>query len=477
MERQLHRFASADFEAFGLWTPKHGRTTRPAGTVPLLLWPDGHWCLEVNLFLHSLFENGYAHQPRGGTLGTYAAYLARLVRFCYVTKKKSFIDLTDSEFAESVRRLYEAVCVKNGAVVQALNRTTVRAITSIWLEFLSFVGDYYDDASFVGKDGRIRAFKEKTFTGRSGQFAQGESWRHWSINASDPYHRRMPLSENTLRLLREAAARTGRGAFLRRRRLVMLELIDTTGLRRLEASLLRVKDVQEAIDQWRLSGAKEQCPPGASKPLEGAEVFFLSFRMVKQKDREKERLRTVPISAVTLRFFAEYLGHRKRLLQRLGRPMVRPDDPFLVSAKSGKALQPNTFTFEFMLLANAAGIVGPCSPQMGRGRFMTREYVRLINTHHMETADDFRRALLDDKSFKEKVRQVSGHARASSVDVYINVAIDEIASLAATISRVDAQRNVDALRNANQRYAAALAQGEDPAIAGAELSRAVAAYS
>lgn len=467
---QLHRLAPKDFRLVASWTPSHGRQTRPAGTLPLVYWPDGHWCIEVNLFLQNLLSKGYAHESRGGTLGTYATYLAPLVRYCFKQKKegkKSFYALSDGDFTKCVQAEYKKVRVREGVVSRANSRTTVRAIACVWLEFLRFIGDLYADELFVHADGVIRAERVLHLSGEAERTYWGTTWRHASIGPPDPYNRRMPLSEAQLVGLRRATTEISRKGFVRLRRLVMLALFDEVGLRRREASLLRVQDVASAIAAW-----KEFVPADGDA---GPYAFFISFRMVKQKDGSKERMRKVPISAVTLQFFDEYLERRRRIMRKLGFHLLKPDAPFFANMRTGEPLEANFFTHEFFLLARACGISGPCSPHMARARFITREFVRLVRAHEMESLDDFRRALLNSNAFKERVRQITGHANAASLEVYINLALEEVAQLAETVRRVDAQRYLDALAVANERYLASIAMGDDPVGAGAALSRAVAA--
>ena len=471
--KQLYSFASKDFKLFSYIPAGQGAVYRAAATMPEYYWPDGHWCLDVAFFLHEKLSQGCANEPRGGTLGTYSAYLSSLVRYCYRRRGKSLLALTDADFSHCVKALYDEKRLTPAGRVAANNRTTVRAIACLWLDCLSYLGKAYGDDYFVGEYGRIPATKTKA-KGKAAIYGSGEVWTHPSIGGPDPYNTRFPMKDSQLKKLRDATAQVSTTNFQRRRRLVMLELFDGVGLRRIEASLLRVQDVKKAIEAWESAPKlKWSLVPEADDMKRPA--FFLSFRMRKQKDRSKERLRHVPISAVTLQFFKEYLQMRDKAVKKSRWTTSEGGDSFFINLQTGKAYQPNFFTQEYSILAKAAGILEPCAPHMARARYFTREFVRLILAHKLENMDDFRRALLNSEALKEQVREISGHVSAKSLDVYINLAFAEVAGLSKTLTRVEAQRHLEAIGAANERYLAGINSGQDPAAAGAELSRALSA--
>ena len=472
--KQLYTLASRKYKLVAYAAAGHGSVSRSAATMPEYHWPDGRWCLDVAFYMHEKLSQGCSHEPRGGTLGTYSAYLSPLVRYCHRHRGKSFLALTDADFSQCVKDLYEERRLTSAGPVAVNNRTTVRAMACQWLDFLSFLGKTYCDDYFVGEFGRIRATQATArFVGTV--YASALVWTHPSIGQSDPYNTRFPMRDSQLKKLRDAASKISKNDFQRRRRLVMLELFDGVGLRRIEASLLRVDDVMSAIKASKKSGLMERWSQEPEADDMKRTAFFLSFRMRKQKDGSKERLRHVPISAVTLQFFQEYLTMRRFALKEKGWSASDVDDTFFINLQTGKTYQPNFFTQEYSILAKAAGIMEPCSPHMARARYFTREFVRLILAHQLENVDDFRRALLNSEAFKEQVREISGHVSAKSLDVYINLAFAEVAGLAKTFSRIESQRHLDATMSANERYLAAIKSGQNPAAAGAELSRALSA--
>ena len=455
---QLHQVSDENFEVFASWSPEHGLRTKKAGRVPLIRWPDQHWCLEANLFMAELLGKGYSTKgEKGGTLGTKAAYLAPLIRHCFANGKQ-FHKLTDSAFVEIVLNLYETERHTRAGVVKANNNTSVRSIATTWLDFLHFVGEFRGDQGYVGPLGAIDATRETREIKKAGRASyKVSSWTHKAISVGDAEHRRLPMTEANIGKLRETASARTTDAFLRVRRLVMLELFDAVGMRRIEAAGLKAKAINAAILEAMASGGGI------------AGIGYLKFQTFKGG-----RVRNVPLSPATLSFFAKYLKLSKPVLRRLGRA-INDDTPFFFNLDTGDALNPNTFTLEFWKLATEAQIHVPCSPHLVRHRYIVRAFVRLILAHQLECKDDFRKMMLDQEAFLYTVSQITGHSSPSSLDSYINLAFEEVGKLSKTMERVEMQAHYDALRRAGERYAADIAAGVEAGAAGDSLYAALAA--
>lgn len=470
MTSQLFRFAKEDAKVFGSWTPRDGVLQRPSGSFPRVRWPDGRWCLEVNLFLLSLLQQGFKHEPKGGTLGVYASHLSDLIRYCFDTHGKRFLSMTEGDFSLCVEGLLKKKRRRCGGITDANNRTTAHAIASVWLGFLSFVGELFGHEDFVSRSGSIRAYY-KSASGRYGRRAEGSGWQHASLSfPRDPYGYRKALSDDQLDKLRGAVGLTYKSPFRRKRCLVMIQLFDTVGLRRIEASWLTVRNVRLAREGFD-SLAKRKIKDDRAQ-------VTLSFRMAKSKSKDAKR--EVPISAVDLSFLEEYTGQLERIMRRLKLPFG-PETPLFPNLGrkkkfQGKPVIPNWFTLELYKLAIAAHIEGPCSPHMARHRYIVRELIRLILSHELENLDDFRRALIDSKGFIARLRQITGHKTDAGIEPYVQEAFDELTGMASILRRVDAHRGVDALKAARERFGLALENREDPMAAAKDLAAAVDIY-
>lgn len=473
MPKQLSSFAPDGFKVLSGVTSRGDLLLRRADTMPQVVWPDGHWCIEVNLYLLELLNKGLQHEPRGGSLGTYASALSDLIRHSHKHLNKSFIAFTDGDFTACVTKLYTKKRLRRGRVTSANNRTTVHAIANVWLDFLDFVGHLYGHPSFVARTGTIRAYKPLD-AGQSKGRRDAAGWCHHALSgARDPYNHRAALSDEHLKQLRDAAARIGRSRFSRRRMLVMLELFDTLGLRRIELHWLTVRNVVSCANEWH-STLELQNRLQQELPSHATFVFR------KAKSKSADDTREVPISPVTLQYLEEYLTVLRRMVERLGLS-YGPDTPLFPNlgrqpSKRGKPVQPGYFTLDFHRLAVAAGISVPCAPHNARHRYIVKELVRLILSHHIENVDDFRRALLDSKVFVGKLRQLTGHASEQGLRPYISQAFDEVANMKSVLRRVDAHRGADALQAARERFWLALKTGENPREAGIALAKSVEAY-
>jgi integrase len=98
-------------------------------------------------------------------------------------------------------------------------------------------------------------------------------------------------------------------------------------------------------------------------------------------------------------------------------------------------------------LAKAAGIDEKAHAHMFRHRFITKLFVALIEQHTVENVDDFRRALLDTESMKQKIQQWTGHTSTASLEIYINLAFEEVANFKKTYDAVTLARVIDSMRN------------------------------
>lgn len=454
---QLHKLSREDLEVFASWSPEKGLRKKKSGKVPLIRWPNKHWCLEANLFMADLLHGGYSTKGEGGTLGTKAAYLAPLIRYCFANRK-AFDKLTDAIFVEMVLGLYDTKRHTRAGLVTANNNTSVRSIVTTWLDFLHFVGAFHGDDGYVGPLGAIQASRETREIKKERRKSYTiSSWTHKALGVGDAEHRRLPMSEHNIKKLRETASTHTANAFLRLRRLIMLELFDAVGMRRIEAAALPAKAVFEAISEAKASGG------GISK------IGFLKFPTAKGGLDRK-----VPLSPATLSFFAKYLKLASSILRKLGRTL-NDKTPFFFNLDTGNALNPNTFTLEFWKLAAEAQIFDPCSPHLVRHRYIVRAFVRLILAHQLGSKDDFRKAMLDQDAFMHTVSQITGHSSAASLDSYINLAFEEIGKLSETMERVEMQSHYDALRRAGERYASDIAAGVEAKVAGDDLFAALSA--
>lgn len=422
--KKLYRLADKSFGIFSHVDWDGRVVTVPAGRTPMLRWPDGRWCTLANLFIQELAQQGLSRRDRGGTLLTYATQLSHLIRFCFANSV-DFIDLTDSQFTLFMRTLQGPFSsCRNGAT---RDNRSIASIGRISLSFLARVGEFHGTEDFIGNEGRIRASRQERGQGRSStsKAFQPRSWSHRALPIPSAERKRAPVSSDVIAKLRDAVLRTSSTTYLRRRRYMMLMLLEITGARRSEVASLTVASVRAAAMM--------------SAPM---------LRMTTAKTGGNiERSRFVPISRVDIGILEEFIEKNRKGAIRRSCGAGMDDGYLLVSETTGMGLRPNTITQEVAALATASGLNVRVGPHMFRHRHITKLFLALIEQHQFENPDDFRRALIDVETLKREVQQWTGHSNIHSLDCYIHLAFDEMSSFRKSVGTVLASRAIDAAKN------------------------------
>lgn len=88
------------------------------------------------------------------------------------------------------------------------------------------------------------------------------------------------------------------------------------------------------------------------------------------------------------------------------------------------------------VLKKVANIEGQACAHMFRHRFITKQFVNLIKQYKYENQDQFRKALLDTNTLKQKIQQMTGHQNLNSLDVYIDLAFNEVFNSKTVLDKV-----------------------------------------
>lgn len=423
---QLYRLSGREFQ-LPLYVDSQGQVQCiPADNVPMLVWPNGRWCTQANLYMLELHGQGLSRKNSGGTLKTYGSNISHLIRFCY-DHRIDFIELTDNQFTEFISKLtVEERIYEPGVKVRDAN--SVIAIGRNCLDFLFSVGRFHDDDGFIGLKGRIEARRKECavfLEGRSeGKKIVGNYWHHHSFPTPDPQRSRLPISSVNVEMLRSVVAPCSATIYLRKRRYLMLKLLEITGARRSEIAALTLDSVRRA-----------------AKMLEPK----LKLMTAKQPGGRKQ-YRLIPIARHDVVFLQQFISKNRRRVVRKTCGLKNDDGYVFVSETTGRKLQANTITQEIWTLAKASGIKEKVCPHMFRHAFITKLFVKLIEQHRFENADDFRRALLDTNGLKAVVQQWTGHRRISSLDVYIHLAFAEIDKLRKSLNVVRTSQVIESFR-------------------------------
>lgn len=415
--------------------------TRSAENIPIIRWPDGSWCHPANRFILELFERGLSRINRGGSLATAAAHITHLIRFCWA-RRMDPIDLNDNDFRQFVDEL--KVEKRHDRPHQSFRSSNaVIAIGRSCISFLDCTARYHQDDHFIGPQGRIRAsLQERAIqvAVRGADKRLVRYWHHAAFPEPSAKKKRLPIASADIEKLRGAIAGISRTPHQRMRRHVMLKLLEMTPARRGEIALITVESVVQA------------------NRMDMPMLFVPTLK----KGRGRSEPRYIPLSRADARFLAQYAEFHRRTARR--RAAGGDHGLLLINGRTGDALLPNTITQEIRRLADAAGIRAKACPHMFRHRFITKLFVALIEQHHFENPDEFRRALIDGEGFKRKVAEWTGHSSLASLNDYINLAFDEVANFGKTYSIATATLSIDSFIGTLGVEIAELRSGEIPLL-------------
>lgn len=397
--------------------------TKPANDIPMITWPDGRWCFPANIYMLKLYSKGLSRRTYGGTLRTYASNISHLLRFCFKFPRRDVIDLTDNDFTIFIKDLIEEKKATNPAQ-RARDSNSVIRIGRNCLDFLIVVGLLYDDDSFIGPTGRVVAEQKIAEIPIGGRTITRTYWHHRAFPTPDPENVNEPISTRNIAALRAAVLPNSTSIFQRKRRYIMLKLLEITGGRRIEVAHLTVKSVRDAaaMAEPKLQLMTAKLPGG------------------------REEFRLLPIARHDLLLLVEFIEVNRKGVVRRTCGSESDDGYVLVSETTGFRLRPNTLTQEVRCLAIAAEIHEKISPHMYRHRFITKLFVAIIEQHNFENADDFRRALLDTEGIKVEIQQWTGHKDIRSLDRYIHLAFAEIVKLKKTLNVVLIKRALESFK-------------------------------
>lgn len=402
----------------------HKPITTEASAIPTLRWPDGAWCIEANMWMLHLYEQGRSRSERGGTLLTYATNLSHLLRFAYANNTP-FLAITDVQFCFFVIGL-QGQRNDRGAPVRKQN--TVLNIVRTCLDFI-----HYLSLSFVCTAKLTIHTRPYSIVLPDQSKIVRAGLSHPAMPLATRVSRRLPINTDNIKRLRLAAFNDpGASPFVKERRRVMIRTLEMTGGRRLELKHLTLGSVSHAQKTGHLRMlVVKQVGQNLSHDSAG--------------NTDHLRYREIPISERDIQLLADYVAfHRAPLITRHLKGQA--DHGFLfISETSGQPLRANTLTFELQKLGKLAHIDEPVSPHLFRHRFITKIFVAQIMRSKLATLSDFKEALLHTETLKRKVQELTGHLNSKSLDIYIHLAWDEAGQLQQPLPALEKLQSLSAI--------------------------------
>lgn len=421
--RQLYTITRQNYRLPIAMDARGKALTTQADNIPMLSWPDNRWCFEANIYMLELYERGLSRRNSGGTLAIYAANISHLLRYCF-ENRTDLLSLTDSQFTLFIRGL-QVERKKNGSNIRIRDANTIINIGRNCLDFLNCISKFHNQIDFVSKNGRIRADRKESQINIDGssKILRRSFWYHHAFPTPDCKVRVLPISSNNITKLREAVVQSSKSTFLKRRRQLMLMMLEVTGGRRSEIVRLTVESVFKA-----------------------QAMVHPMLELITLKKRGSP-IRQIPIPRPDLDLLVSFVEKQRRRIvkEKLG---IHQDHGYVfISETNGQPLNAQTLSQEMYALAKTANIDEKAHAHMFRHRFITKLFVSLIEQHAFENVDDFRRALLNIETLKQKVQQWTGHTRTSSLDIYIDLAFEEAANFQKTYDTVALSRVIASTRS------------------------------
>lgn len=390
--------ASENFRKYRSTTKDGYVDTVPAPGMPLPTWPNGRWCFEIAHYLDA-GKPTLSTSSRGGSYSQIVYVLSHLTRYCY-QNRIGFLELTDSQFTLFIKGLSAKSVGLDGTMREPRTTRRVVQIGRYCLGFLWYVGTFYGQPKFVAQDGTIRGFMKTYVVPKKGSGDKEKIrhyWHHNSFPRESPEKRRQPINDEYVSRLKGAVVKLSNSPFLRQRRFLMIRLLDSTGVRRIELVNLTVNAVFEAQDIAKLGR-----PP--------------SIRVPTFKKRGGPVERIIPIDEITLSALRDYVEiYRAPIVDKVGF-----DCGFLLISVRGTKLVPNTVTSEVRDLRMAAKIEGKAHPHLFRHRFLCDRLVELMSAEDFKDTKSVIEHLLKAGATMTKLLEVSGHADVRSLELYIN---------------------------------------------------------
>lgn len=416
---KLYSYTSPDFQLFSALHANGEITLSRKEKLITMHWPDGAWCFQANAYVLHLKRKGRAQT----TIFQYCTQISPLLRHCH----QNNIDLhgiSNSSFTLFMNGLKSERDPTRGHLIRESNSSI--AIGRRCLDFIEFVGALHGISDLVGPNGKIQAErKEYHVRTRGNKPKVVRYWHHESFPPESPKKKGNAISKTLIDKLNAAVALVSHSSFIKKRRYVMLLLLEITGGRRTEVANITVESVCKAKED----------------PDHMLELITL-------KIPGKISARLLPISAYDCNFLLEYIEKNRAPHIRETCGQSKDGGFLLTSSITGKKLENNTITQELALLKKAAKIRSKAHPHMFRHRFITKLYVTLIARHNIQDEGDFRRRVLDDDHIKREILQYTGHRNTDSLDVYIKPALDEYYGALNTLTTIQKLSNFEGLGRA-----------------------------
>jgi len=367
---------------------------------PFVINSEGAPVTPINMYLTSHLNTNKSPS----TIKRNAHCLSMLVQYCE-TNKKSLSNFDDNDL---VKISYDLKKENNGVI---RNNTTVNNILSSIISFYDFFG-----SMFLNNDNYIKDILNVDDVLKNGKITR----KHRALLPNADKTTKSPIYKNDIDLIYRNIDKLYSTKFGQERTKTLLMLLEHTGARIGELSLLKTSDIVEALN---------------------TEKGILKLTTLKKR---KASERFVPVSKDILKQVNMFIKiHRGKLIRK---KLKSKDEGFLfVSEKTGLKINANSLGNDFNKITKELNLENKICAHMFRHRFITNIFINLIKQYDVENKQGIRNALLDLNTLKAHVQELTGHKNIGSLDTYIHLAKSELANMPEILKGLEDQRNNEAI--------------------------------
>lgn len=368
----------------------------------LVDWPNGKPCFLVNEWLHHIAKNS-----TGDTVGTYAAQISHIIRYCH-SSDLDFFDLNNDHMYEFAKSL---VTETKYNFIKRRNNNSTRNIIQRTLAFLTWAqfNTTHSAASNFTLIGEAHTNPSITITVKINSRTSRKFYEHDCMPPDAvPESEKLPIGDPTISVLENQIGCIARSStskdihylnYLYERRLFSVWMFKRFGLRPSELT-----DCSTLLN---------------SDPLKTKKIFLPTMK----RRKEKPIIRTLTISTSDALRFNRYLVARKEFVTwRTASSDTHPKG--LLLTLQLETLKTSSLTKEFFRLKNSAGLDDErVCISMFRHRFITREVITALK-EFMSISGATRDMLTDSAVYAllKRIATKTGHASPDSLWPYVALA-------------------------------------------------------
>lgn len=416
-----------------LGVPAEAKKLKPVD-VPFLSYSTYKPCLEANAFMHHLvIQKG----NKASTLKTYASHITHLIRFIENQPTLSrFSQLTDSSFRLFVQNL-TLETKPNGE--QKRSSTEVARIGETCIKFLQFIQIFHDLTHFIGEDACAISIIVKrhsiTIEGKK-EKKDVIHFTHASLPKKGSIKHRHPVSnEDALKIWNHICQQKKDISFIKDPKLKRRAKREQYDKRHRDKAIYTAMEfLGGRVGELHLLQYSDLVDARTTRSLR--------IDTLKKRNTDTNE-RYLPVDYIFLDEMDSYLDVRKRYMKRYG---VKHNYLF-INLNDGQPLSADTWKKYINSWGKELGIEGRISPHLWRhARFTNWMIDRILASKEINSKDDFRKNVLHTMQFKKELQQFSGHTLISSLEIYLDLAWEQLhgytkvysaASLKTTVTSVE----------------------------------------